>query len=248
MKPVDYDHVASTYDRRYDRTRYEDIQTSLSSCIGAEPGTTAAAEVGCGTGHWLAYLSQHGVGQLTGLDRSRRMLERARRAAPAARLVRGAAERLPWVDACVDRLFCVNALHHFSDPQAFIAECRRVLRPNGGLLTIGLDPHAGTDQWWVYDAFPAALHADRRRFQPASAVREWLTAAGFRRCATVVAQHIVAAIPYNKALEIGLTDRGAASQLMVISDAEYEAGMSRLRAERPLLQSDVTLYATTAWL
>jgi SAM-dependent methyltransferase len=205
-------------------------------------------EVGCGTGHWLADMSQYGVGQLIGLDRSARMLERARRAAPAARLIRGTAERLPWVDACVDRIYCVNALHHFSDPRAFIAECRRVLCPHGGLLTIGLDPHAGIDQWWVYDFFPGALEADRQRFHPASTVVEWLTGAGFRRPATVVAQHIVAAISYEEGLDMGLGDRGAASQLMVISDADYEAGMRRLRAERPVLQSDVRLYATTAWL
>jgi hypothetical protein len=75
-----------------------------------------------------------------------------------------------------------------------------------------------------------------------------LIGAGFRRPATVVAQHIVAAISYEEGLSMGLGDRGAASQLMVISDTDYEAGMSRLRAERPVLRSDVRLYATTAWL
>lgn len=248
MQSVDYDRVASTYDRRYDRTRYEGIQAGLHGFIGSEPRLTAALEVGCGTGHWLADLSRYGVGQLTGLDRSARMLERARRAAPAARLVRGTAERLPWVDGCVDRIYSVNALHHFSDPRAFIAECRRVLRVHGGLLTIGLDPHAGIDRWWVYDFFPAALQVDRQRFPPASTLAEWLTGAGFRRPATVVAEHIVAAVSYEEGLNMGLGDRGAASQLMVISDADYEAGMRRLRAERPVLRSDVRLFATTAWL
>jgi hypothetical protein len=75
-----------------------------------------------------------------------------------------------------------------------------------------------------------------------------LTGAGFRRPATVVAEHIVAAASYEEGLNMGLCDRGAASQLMVISDADYEAGMRRLRAERPVLRSDVRLFATTAWL
>ena len=81
------------------------------------------------------------------------MLARARVAAPGARLVRARAEDLPWRDATFDRIFCVNALHHFSDRDRFFAEARRILRPGGGLLTIGKDPHAERDEWWVYHYF-----------------------------------------------------------------------------------------------
>src|SRR5215467_889490 len=62
--------------------------------------------------------------------------------------------------ASLDRIFAINAFHHFVDKRAFAGEARRVLRPAGRLLTIGLDPHTGLDQWWVYDYFPAALAAD----------------------------------------------------------------------------------------
>ena len=86
-------------------------------------------------------------------------------------LVRGTAERLPWADASFDRVFCVNALHHFFDARAFVTECRRVLRAGGGLLTIGLDPHTGLDRWWVYDFFPAALEADRQRYASTASIR-----------------------------------------------------------------------------
>ncbi len=246
MKVVDYDGVASTYDRRYVRNRYDGILACLHTFIHAESGT-AVAEVGCGTGHWLADLSQDWLRKVAGLDLSAGMLEQARAAAPTALLVRGSAERLPWRDACFDRIFCVNALHHFKDPESFIFECRRVLRPGGGLLTIGLDPHTGRDRWWVYDFFPAALLADRQRYPSTSKIREWLAAAGFRQPATQVAQHILAEKPFEAALNDGLVDRRATSQLLVISDADYESGIRRLAAERPVLRSDVLLYATTAW-
>jgi ubiquinone/menaquinone biosynthesis C-methylase UbiE len=246
MKPVDYDVVAPEYNRRYERNRYDGIRDCLHRFVDVH-ASKRVAEVGCGTGHWLADLSESGRCRLAGLDLSAGMLRQARAAVPAARLVRGTADRLPWPGACFDRVFCVNALHHFRHQQAFIYECRRVLRSGGGLLTIGLDPHSSDDQWWVYDFFPAARQADLLRYPAAETIREWLAAAGFRESATHVAQHIPAEMSLDEARREGFIDRSATSQLMVISDDEYETGMRRLLEERPVLRADLRLYATTAW-
>jgi len=55
-------------------------------------------------------------------------------------------------------VYSINALHHFDDRSAHFAEARRVLRPGGGILTIGLDPHTGKDRWFIYDfLFPGTL-------------------------------------------------------------------------------------------
>jgi ubiquinone/menaquinone biosynthesis C-methylase UbiE len=245
MKPVNYDVVAPEYDRRYDRNRYDGVRACLHNFV--ERGAAAVAEVGCGTGHWLAELTPRGFSVLTGLDRSAGMLEKARTAASAAWLVRGTAEQLPWVDGCLDRIFSVNAIHHFRDPAAFLSECRRVLRPGGAVLIVGLDPHRGDDEWWVYDFFPATLPADRLRYPSSSMIRDSLSAAGFREITTEVAEHFSAEISFEAARDRGMVDRRATSQLMVISDDDYETGMKRLSAERPILRSNVRLYATTAW-
>ena len=245
MKPVNYDIIAPAYDRRYERNRYDGVRAVLHRFVDT-PRATVVADVGCGTGHWLADLSGRRL-RLVGLDASPRMLERAHAAAPTARLIRGAATQLPWVEDSFDRVFCINALHHFPDQEAFISECRRVLRAEGGLLTIGLDPHAGVDRWWVYEYFPAALHADRLRYPSTSLIRDWLTAAGFRNPATEVAQHVRLEVPFETARHQGYLDRSATSQLMVISDADYEAGMQHLLTEHPVLRASIRLYATTAW-
>jgi len=242
---VDYDIVAPTYDTRYERNRYDGVRAVLQRFIG-EPGCVDAAEVGCGTGHWLAELRGR-IRTAAGLDLSAGMLQRARTAAPYARIARGRAENLPWVAGSFDRIFCINALHHFDDADAFMIEARRVLRPGGALLTIGLDPHTGLDTWWIYDYFPSALKADRARYQPTATIRERLEAAGFVEAVTEVAQHMPAAIPFTVAKERGFVDRRATSQLMVISDAEYEEGLRRLSAEQPVLHADLRLYATVGW-
>ncbi len=84
------------------------------------------------------------------------------RNAPDAALAHGRAEHLPWRDAAFHRVVCINALHHFGDPLAFLQEARRVLHPGGAVMTIGLDPHTGLDQWCIYDYFEGTLAIDKR--------------------------------------------------------------------------------------
>src|SRR6185436_15957866 len=106
------------------------------------------------------------------------MLVRAKAAAPQARLVRARAEDLPWRTATFDRVFCINALHHFADRARFFTEARRILKPHGGLLTIGKDPHTDHDTWWVYDYFDETRGIDRARFARVRTLRGELTQAG----------------------------------------------------------------------
>jgi ubiquinone/menaquinone biosynthesis C-methylase UbiE len=243
---VDYDGVADAYDQRYTTNRYDGVLAALHRFIG-NSNLVDAVEVGCGTGHWLVEIRDR-VRRTVGLDLSMNMLRRARAAAPGAHLVRGRAEQLPWTAASVDRVFCINALHHFQDADAFLAEARRVLRPGGALLTIGLDPHAGLDSWFVYDYFPSTLAADQGRFLPTAEIRQQLTAHGFVDATTEVTQHLPIDMAFDEGMERGLLDRTSKSQLLILSEAEYRAGLERLNAERPRLRADLRLYATTAVL
>jgi ubiquinone/menaquinone biosynthesis C-methylase UbiE len=244
MTPVDYDVVASVYDKRYETNPLDGVRVVLQRFIG-ESGCVDAAEVGCGTGHWLAELAGW-VRTAAGLDLSAEMLDRARAAAPSAHVVRGRAEKLPWATGSFDRLFCINAMHHFADANAFMVEARRVLRPRGALMIVGLDPHTHFGRWWVYDYFPAARDADRIRYLPTSTIRERLEAVGFVEPVTEVAQEIRAAMPFAVGLERGSIDRRWTSQLMVLTDVEYEQGLQQLMAEQPILHTDLRLYATFA--
>jgi ubiquinone/menaquinone biosynthesis C-methylase UbiE len=241
---VDYDDVAASYDTRYDRNRYSDVRDALLRFVG---DARDVIEVGCGTGHWLAELASASR-NLVGVDPSRGMLEMAARAASTARLVRAQAENLPLAGGSADRLFCVNAMHHFADKLAFVAEARRVMRACGEILIVGLDPHVGVDQWWVYDYFPSTLSDNLARYPSAAAIRAMLEAVGFVGVATNTAQHFPAAIPFDKALERGYLDRRSTSQLLVISDEEYEAGIRRMTSEQPLVCADLRVYATVGRL
>jgi ubiquinone/menaquinone biosynthesis C-methylase UbiE len=119
---VDYDHIAKTYDRRYQENDYSGVLAALMVFVG-EHSNQHILEVGCGTGHWLRSLDG-GETRVTGVDASARMLARARVQAPRAVLVQRAAERLPWAGESFDRVFCINALHHFRDKVAFLREAQ----------------------------------------------------------------------------------------------------------------------------
>jgi ubiquinone/menaquinone biosynthesis C-methylase UbiE len=206
-------------------------------------------EAGCGTGHWLGFLGGASI-TAVGVDPSAGMLEVARMQGRGERLIRARAEALPCRTGTFNRVFCVNALHHFTDPTAFFREARRVLGRGGGLMTVGLDPHTGNDRWWIYDYFPTALIEDRRRYLPAATIREFMEAAGFSSCDTREIQHLSAQMSVSDAACLGCLDPTSTSQLMVISRAEYEAGMKRIRGgegDAAVLRSDLSLYATTGW-
>ena len=147
----------------------------------------------------------------------RRVLARSAKAlAERPRLVRARAEDLPWRDATFDRIFCVNALHHFTDRARFFAEARRVLKPGGGLLTIGKDPHTEQDDWWVYTYFEETRAIDRERFARVRTLRGEMALAGFAWTESMEADRIEVVRPASEALANGVVDPSFTSQLTVL--------------------------------
>jgi len=254
LSKVIYDRAfAETYDRRYEVNDYSGVEAALLAFI-AQSRQTRALEVGCGTGHWLRLIAGR-VAHVAGLDASAAMLKQARGRAPEAALVQARAERLPLTDGSVHRLFCVNVLHHIQDKLAFLTEARRVVRPGGQLMSIGLDPHTGSDGWYIYEYFESARETDRRRYASTGQVRAWLQELGFVDVHTREVQHLSATMPMQTAIAEGRLDRRASSQLAMLSDDEYERGMGKIRSVLALaeargaplmLSADLRLYGTYA--
>jgi len=272
---TNYDRIADRFDTRYAHYSYDGVRETLVNFLGPQPATVL--EVGCGTGHWLAIAHEARLkpspyedatddrgprsakalaerSPLVGVDPSGPMLDRARVAAPGARLLRARAEALPWRDATFDRIYCVNALHHFTDRVQFFAEARRILRPGGGVLTIGKDPHTDRDDWWVYDYFEETRAIDRARFARVRTLRGEMALAGFAWSESMEADHIEVVQPAGEAFVNGIVDPGFTSQLTVLSEDEYQRGADRLRQANDAaggelqLVADFRLYATIGWV
>ena len=176
IRAADYDTIADGYDRRYGLHAYAGIERTLIGFVGpAEP--QVVLEVGCGTGHWLHVLASRSV-LVAGVDPSARMLARARAAVPAAHVIRARAEDLPWGRGAFDRVFCVNAAHHFANRARFFVEARRMLRSGGGVLVAGREPPSEADRWWVYEYFEETRAIDRARYAIGATIEAEMAAAG----------------------------------------------------------------------
>lgn len=81
--------------------------------------------------------------------RVRRLWQRSR---TRIEVLDGAAEHLPVTDASVDAAWAVNAMHHWGDLDAAIAELGRVLRQGGRLMAVDED-------------FEDPAHEDHERFR-----------------------------------------------------------------------------------
>jgi SAM-dependent methyltransferase len=250
---TDYDSIAAGYDVRYRNYDYGEIKSALESFLGAGP-LDRILEAGCGTGYWLKAIANR-ARSVVGVDRSAGMIDRAK--GNGAALVRATAERLPFGDGTFDRVVCINALHHFTDRDRFFEECRRVLTAGAGVFTVGLDPHAERDTWWIYDYFPETREIDLRRYPAVRDIRSAMVGAGFSWCESVEVQVFEHTMTAQRAFDRGLIDRSFSSQLTVLSDEEFQAGVARIRDGMKAceasggelqLASELHLFAVTGWV
>ena len=225
---VNYDQIAPTYDRRYTVSQFAGIAAALRSLV-RDVGAERVLEVGCGTGRWLAEL-QPLARQVYGMDLSLGMLRQARQRPQSLSLICGHASHLPFPDAGFDLVFCVNAFHHFPEPRGFISEARRLLRPGGALVITGMDPHAGRDRWYLYDYFAGTREADLRRFSSSGTILDWMVAAKFDQVEWRVVEHIVGQHVGRAVLEDPILQKHGTSQLALLTDEAYAAGMARINA------------------
>jgi ubiquinone/menaquinone biosynthesis C-methylase UbiE len=251
---VKYDSIAKDYNRRYDENDYSGIEHHLLEFVGKQ--SEGVLEVGCGTGHWLIALDNNNC-KVTGIEPNQNMLEVAKNKLPNAFLVQGQAEYLPWREETFNRVFCINAFHHFSDSKKFMGEARRVLKKGGGIMVVGLDPNTGLDSWWIYDYYPQVVEIDRKKYTPTKEIQQLMINNGFVECSTVEAHHMQITLPAHEALKSGRLAKTSTSQLVLLTDEEYNRGINRIRldiqkskAERKALNIglDLRIYSTTGWV
>jgi SAM-dependent methyltransferase len=224
----EYNRVSGTYDRRYEINPLSGVEGALRELI-TEISARRALEVGCGTGHWLKALHPH-VGWMVGLDPSSGMLGRAPAITGLIDLVCGSADSLPFAANSFDLIFVVNALHHFADKQGFIKRAPHLLRPGGALAIIGLDVVSGIGHWVIYDYFPAALEYDQSRFPQWQQIESWMDSAGLSVSPPRTVEHVLYEKRGRAILDDHFIQRYGTSQFMGITDAQYEAGIARIKA------------------
>lgn len=106
------------------------------------PRGARVLDLGCGAGHDLVALAEHGVTPI-GVDFSEHMVgasrERCDAAGVRALIVRADAHRLPLGSTSVDACRIERTLQHVVDPRAVLDEVARVVRRRGRLVAFEPD-------------------------------------------------------------------------------------------------------------
>jgi SAM-dependent methyltransferase len=221
----DFGNRAATYDelRPADENWWEVYGTLVRE---GDLAGRRVLDVGCGTGKFVAALSERA--KAWGVDASAEMLEVARARATNVRFKQASAESLPFKNGWFERATMWLVVHLVDRPRVY-AEIRRVLAPDGRIAVATFDPsYFGV--FWFRDYFPSMEEIDRARFPTREGFEAELAAAGFASPRfTRLSQR--ASATREQALE--RIRRRHIATFDLISDEEYEAGIDRAERELP---------------
>lgn len=133
-----FDRIAPVYDamNRAFTMGFDGRWRRLAAASVVRPGDRVL-DAACGTGD-LALAGLEAGGEVTGLDFSERMLERARRKSDAIEWVLGDVLALPFGDAAFDAATIGFGIRNVDDLDAGLRELARVVRPGGRVAVLEL--------------------------------------------------------------------------------------------------------------
>jgi ubiquinone/menaquinone biosynthesis C-methylase UbiE len=226
---IDFDAIAHLYDSQPYRAKTVDPELMMFMAQRAGPHPPSILDIACGTGNQLvANRSIAPDARLVGLDRSLGMLRQAQSKVRNIAWVQADGSMLPFGSDSFDFITCQFGFHHLPDKTGMLESVFRVLRDNGRFVIRNLCPHEHPD-WLYYDYFPEDRQIDLADFWPPETVVARMEAIGFTAVA-VEFEHL----RFEQDLRAWLNmvrRRDTNSQLMAISDRDYQKGIERLEAE-----------------
>jgi SAM-dependent methyltransferase len=227
---ADYDGImAEVYDRG--RTLPDaSVRTWIEAAARHLPsGPDPVLDLGAGTGRFSVPLAEGLETTVIGLEPAGGMRAEAvtKTTDSGVALVAGGAEALPFGDHTFRGVWASQVVHHLPDLEVCAAELRRILVVGGRLLVRGLYCDVAT-RWVLGRYFPEAVAIAEDRFPSPTAIRHGLASAGFVELAHEKIDQVVAETPESFYRRTALR---ADSALALLPDPEFEAGLSRLRAD-----------------
>lgn len=141
-------------------------------------------DVGCGTGHHLAQLRQHGF-DVAGVDGSQEMIAVARANNPGVAIRQGDVEALPFPSGGFDVVLCIEVLRYLPGLAGCLREMARVLKP-GGLCLATATPVFNLNGYWLINRLASRFGMRgftklRQAFFTSGRLRREFEAAGLRQ-------------------------------------------------------------------
>lgn len=187
--PISRQKIADWYNSKYAKAQesayrpYEAYQYFLS-CVDKYlmPGMKLL-DIGSGQGYLVRAATERGINSY-GLDLSLEAVRVSSRVVPAALMVNGIGEALPFVNRSFDLIICMGSLEHHLDMTAALKEIIRVGTPHA--TAILLVPNR---DFWGYTALAQKGTAQQAIKETLASFDEWkqlFEAVGFRVIDTLV--------------------------------------------------------------
>lgn len=114
----------------------EGLQRPIYEAAFARAGMRAGTrylDAGCGAGLAAEMAADRGA-EVSGIDAAEALLEIARTRVPGAEFRQGDLEQLPFADDAFDIVTGFNSFQYAGNPEAALAEARRVAKPGGSVI------------------------------------------------------------------------------------------------------------------
>ncbi len=166
---MDYSTVTETSGHRVTKQAISMLYTRYAYAAGFCRDKDVL-EVACGAGQGLGYIAKR-ARRVVGGDYTVALLKQAQRASGSRLpLLRLDAHDLPFRAASFDVVLLYEAIYYLTQPEQFLDECRRVLRPDGLLILCTVNP-----EWSDFNPSPFSA-----RYFSATELAEVLSKCGFR--------------------------------------------------------------------
>jgi Methylase involved in ubiquinone/menaquinone biosynthesis len=242
---IDYAEASKTYDN----SRACDERTiALMASRGAfRPRAGRRARVldfGCGTGNYLERISRLYECELSGLEPSAAMLERARAKNPEARIEEGDHARNPFDQGYFDFAYMTDVIHHVPDLNLLFELLASRLAP-GGRVCVATESWAQIGRRWYNAYFPSLAAIERSRYPDIGRIEQAARMAGLGCDGVDIKDnpgpHLV------DARFIRLVQEKGYSMFRLLPEPEYESGLSALRRDEGRAFSSPGAGESLAW-
>jgi SAM-dependent methyltransferase len=244
---VNYDAIAHLYD---EPGRDHDLDPNLLNFLNEQtslrPTDLRILDMGCGMGKQLcSNQAAFHEARTVGLDLFIGMLRQAQKRCIRVAWIQGSSAQTPFPSSSFHYITNQYSYPHVLDKSGMIAETFRVLAPGGRFVMTNIDPWS-MPGWLIYQYFPTSRERDFKDFMPAEKFTAMLERAGFTSITVSRQQRQVQRT--LKELQIYASRRYRTSQLIVISDDDYEAGLARIAQDMNRIGETTLLNTELCWI
>lgn len=222
----DYNEVSKVYDdvRKAD---FEVVKFIIEKAQINEG--SKVLEIGCGTANYLSLINQLTQAKVWGVDRSRGMLNKAKKKCSNAIFIEDDAVKLMKIpDKTFNVVYMVDVVHHIKDIHTMLLNIKRILMDNG-ILIIFSDSHEHIKNRLTTKYFPETLEPELKRYQDTPELIGSLSEASYKQIESGSLE-----IEDDESYGIKLVDIASEkgfSMFGLISDKAISEGIKRIRED-----------------